>query len=79
LPDQCAKGIDRLPPGNLIIFSIGLATDVKPMSLAADWINRGGYDAIIIRGQNKHLTLLEVTHERVSLHDAGDLWGTRYY
>ena len=42
-------------------------------------IDSTGFDAIVIKGQCEHPTVLAIYPEEVYFHDAGDLWGKETY
>jgi len=46
---------------------------------AAVAMNRSGYDAVMIHGVADRPTWLEIAEDRVTFHDAGDLWGMETY
>jgi aldehyde:ferredoxin oxidoreductase len=45
----------------------------------AEFMGRSGYDAFILRGAASFPTVLEVTDNGVTFHDAGDIWGMEIY
>jgi aldehyde:ferredoxin oxidoreductase len=45
----------------------------------AEFMNRTGYDAFVIRGRASSPTVLEITDNTVKFHDAGEIWGMETY